>query len=119
MVSVIEIENPFIRKEKGYKVCSKCHKELPKENFGKARVNKDGLNGRCKDCVRLWNNQYREENRTKVREANTNWVRKNPELRRKRLTRTYINFLEKQGYTITKPKNDDYNNHRRITEDFT
>ena len=33
---------------KGLKICNKCHKVLPLEQFGKCKTNKDGLQYKCK-----------------------------------------------------------------------
>lgn len=33
------------------KTCSKCHRELPEEQFYKSRKSKDGLQDMCKECV--------------------------------------------------------------------
>lgn len=32
------------------KVCAKCHLELPVENFGHTKKNKNGLKSYCRDC---------------------------------------------------------------------
>lgn len=32
------------------KVCAKCHRELPVENFGHTKKNKNGLKSYCRDC---------------------------------------------------------------------
>lgn len=37
--------------EKGTKICSKCRRELPIEQFNKDSSKSDGLNIQCKDCV--------------------------------------------------------------------
>jgi hypothetical protein len=42
------------------KTCSKCQIEKPVSQFNKARANKDGLRGCCKDCELRWNQEYRE-----------------------------------------------------------
>jgi hypothetical protein len=43
------------------KVCSKCNEEKDISCFGKATRNKDGLNGQCKECVRIYQASYRRE----------------------------------------------------------
>lgn len=44
---------------KGLKVCVKCGRELPVEQFNKDKSKKDGLHGRCKEC----DNQYHRSRR--------------------------------------------------------
>ena len=50
---------------KGLKVCYKCGRELPVEQFSKCKSNKDGLNNKCKECdnkhVNQYNQQHKEE----------------------------------------------------------
>ena len=33
------------------KICSKCRRELPEEQFHKSKKNKDGYQYICKDCI--------------------------------------------------------------------
>ena len=56
-----------MKKNIKYKVCSKCEtkKELNAENFGKAKTNKDGYRGQCKECVKAYKKQYRAKNKEK------------------------------------------------------
>lgn len=39
------------------KQCSKCRRWLPVTMFSKASINKDGLRGHCKDCIKKYNAQ--------------------------------------------------------------
>lgn len=41
------------------KVCSKCGRELPIDHFWKDARAKDGLNGRCVECVSKYQNDIR------------------------------------------------------------
>lgn len=70
------------------KVCSKCGEEKELEEFHKNKSSKDGLQSRCKVCVREYlkqwreNNpeymkQWREENKDRVRENVKRWQREN------------------------------------------
>lgn len=61
------------------KKCIKCGKELPLtiECFGKAKANKDGFTGQCKDCRSKWGKRYFKENRVKVAEIQKKWNDKN------------------------------------------
>jgi len=49
------------------------------EYFNRARMNKDGLRGDCKDCERCYKKQYREENREKLRAVQKKWYKDNRE----------------------------------------
>ena len=59
------------------KMCISCKRTLPNENFCKNKRNKDGLNSKCKDCVKEYRltimdkikagrKLYREKNRDKI-----------------------------------------------------
>ena len=48
---------------KGLKICNKCHKVLPLEQFGKCKTNKDGLQYKCKECDKQQTKQYYQENK--------------------------------------------------------
>jgi DNA-directed RNA polymerase subunit RPC12/RpoP len=45
------------------KTCSKCGRELPKENFNKCATNPDGLQYVCKECGSKANKESRERRR--------------------------------------------------------
>lgn len=45
------------------KVCTKCGRELPLDNFGKGN-NKDGKRSWCKDCMRTAQKAYQVNRRT-------------------------------------------------------
>ena len=49
--------------EKGTKICSRCKKELPIEDFGKTKSTNDGLQAYCKQCEK----QYRNENKDRIK----------------------------------------------------
>lgn len=46
---------------KGLKVCFKCGRELPVEQFGKDNRSKDGLYSWCKECKSKYDKQYNEQ----------------------------------------------------------
>lgn len=59
------------------KTCISCNRTLPDENFCKNKRYADGLNSKCKDCVKAYRltisdkikdgqKRYREENRDKI-----------------------------------------------------
>ena len=46
---------------KGLKVCGKCGRVLPVEQFSKDKTKKDGLNYKCKECDKQHTKQYDQE----------------------------------------------------------
>lgn len=57
------------------KVCSKCGKELPLSEFHKDKRSKDGLTSQCKDCVKQYHHEHKEE----IAEYMKQWKKKNRE----------------------------------------
>ena len=45
-----------------YKTCSECCKTKKVEEFSKRSASKDGLQGRCKSCNKIYNKDFRTEN---------------------------------------------------------
>lgn len=58
------------------KVCVHCKMNVPYSDFHKKKSNKDGYDGRCKDCKRKYNNLWYEKNKDHVREYNKSYIRK-------------------------------------------
>ena len=48
---------------KGLKVCSKCGREIPVEQCGKDKRNKDGLKSVCRECENIITKQYYQEHK--------------------------------------------------------
>jgi hypothetical protein len=61
------------------KLCAKCKKIKDKSLFGKSPDRPDGLRPYCKECHRLGNRKYRENNPTTSLASSRNWIAKNPE----------------------------------------
>ena len=61
------------------KMCSKCKKTKTLDSFSKRKKNKDGLNGQCKACVKLYHQEYRERNQEYFAHYIKNWKKENPE----------------------------------------
>lgn len=57
--------------EKGTKICSKCKRELPIEQFGIDKHTLDGLNCRCKDCSRKSSQEFYQTERGKLIHRNS------------------------------------------------
>jgi len=70
------------------KVCTKCGKEYPLEDFKKDRRNKDGCGPWCKSCHAIYDREYRKRNRKKVSERHKKYYGKN-RAKRLRETRAY------------------------------
>lgn len=58
------------------KTCVRCNLIRPITDFHIKRSNVDGYDGRCKDCKRKYNKQWRENNLEHVREYDRNHTRK-------------------------------------------
>lgn len=63
------------------KICRKCLIEKTTNSFGKTKQNKDGLKSYCKECIRIDSKEY---------------VKRNPEKRKKTLEMYYENNKEKE-----------------------
>lgn len=50
------------------KVCKKCGRELPVENFAVNRKNKDGLQAECRECKAAYMREYWERKKAKKKE---------------------------------------------------
>lgn len=55
------------------KVCTKCKRTLPRSEFHRAVLTRDGLRGHCKDCRRIW---IRDWKRKKRAEGDLEWLKK-------------------------------------------
>ncbi len=63
------------------KRCSKCQAENPKTEFGKHRIQSDGLNSICKACGREGYCAWYAANTERARERARSWCAANPERR--------------------------------------
>jgi len=61
------------------KICTKCKKKKFIEEFCVNRAVKDGLNSRCKECVKQYNKQYYKNNPEKFKEHNKQYYKANKE----------------------------------------
>lgn len=72
------------------KKCGKCKKKKPLEGFYKNKSKKDGLQSRCKDCIKDYNAKNREVRLKKQRE----YYELNKEAQRQRGRIYYLNNKE-------------------------
>lgn len=72
----------------GMKHCNKCGTTKPTSEFGKFHRAPDGLNHKCRECVRAQSAAWRSENAERAREMSKAWTIANPE-KRKLSTKSY------------------------------
>jgi len=80
-----------------YKTCSKCRQRKPITDFNIDRQKSDNLQSRCRSCnrkiqsayyranrekVKIKQQEYRENNRDKIRTLISDWTKRNPEKNR-------------------------------------
>lgn len=105
------------------KICYQCKNLKSFSLFNKLTKSKDGLQAKCKDCekayqqenkekIKLRRKQYREKNKEKINKAITAWQRKNKD-KQKVAKKKYL--LSEKG----KEKNKTYNQkYRKENKDF-
>lgn len=60
------------------KQCSKCEQRKNESEFGNRKASKDGLNGCCKSCMRIYDAKYRVDNRESMNAAKAKYEALNP-----------------------------------------
>lgn len=71
------------------KTCSKCKETKPLSEFSKNKRSKDGLDSRCKECVRAYSKYHYENNKEKYHERAAQWREDNRELLNERFRTRY------------------------------
>jgi len=61
------------------KECSKCKEVKELSEFGKAKSNKDGLRGQCKECISKYKKEYRDNNKEYIHTRLKEWREENRE----------------------------------------
>lgn len=94
------------------KICTKCNKSLPIDNYWKHKNNPDGLQYWCKDCTKKYNNSIREKVvAIKCIDCNEIVEAKTPKkLRCDNCNRKYLQLLNKKYI---------YKRERNIIHNFT
>lgn len=63
------------------KICSKCKIEKEFIEFSKRKIEKDGLNRQCKECIKIYSRkydkQYRMDKADKIKEHSEKYRKKN------------------------------------------
>ena len=87
------------------KICSKCKKDLPIEMFTVHRKTKDGLYSQCKECKRLSDKKYCNNNKHKLKLKSHQYYLKNKEVITDKIKVYIKNNLDKHRAWGTKAKN--------------
>ncbi len=66
-----------IPKEEAMKKCTKCGEVKELGEFNKQKGNPDGLNYKCRECLRADKKKWREANPDKVKQSRRKWKGKN------------------------------------------
>ena len=94
--------------------CSKCHEIKAVSEFSKHKNRKDGVDTRCKECIK----QYRKENTDKIKEYNAEYYNQNADKRKKRNAEYYKQNAEyyaeyyKQNVDKRKEYHAEYHNQK-------
>lgn len=72
------------------KECKKCKTIKNEKDFYKCKANKDGLHGKCKDCLKSRSKKYYQENRDSVRKKQRKYQTENRD-KMLELNRNYYN----------------------------
>ncbi len=64
------------------RICNKCKKEKPLTDFYKDRSNASGYSYRCKECKRIQQNKYHENNREAKRDYMEKYRKENPHIQK-------------------------------------
>lgn len=81
------------------KVCTKCRKEKPLEEFNRAQKGTQGRTAHCKGCIKEYARQYHLRNRDRVRARNKAWGEANAERVREAGRRWYLENRERRKQT--------------------
>ena len=54
----------------GMKHCNRCNTSKPLNEFSKSKAAKDGLQTKCKECVKPYNKQYKQDNKESRKQYN-------------------------------------------------
>lgn len=91
---------------RGIKVCFKCGRELPVEQFSKNKTRKDGLDTKCKECAKQYMQQYYEENKEKIIQHNTQYQQEHKEKLKQYYEKNKEHLLQYQQQYYEENKDD-------------
>lgn len=94
------------------KICSKCRTEKELKDFSKDKKNKDGLDCRCKNCIKEYKKKYYEENKRVVRKYQ-NENKENIKQKRKEYIKENREKLNQQKREYWKNNRDTCNRRQR------
>lgn len=67
------------------KLCPKCNELKDENDFSKHKTKKDGLQWKCKECMKEYNKEYRQLNQNKTREYSKKYNKKYRQLNHKKI----------------------------------
>ena len=59
----------------GMKHCNRCNTSKPLNEFSKYKAAKDGLQAKCKECVKQYNKQHYQDNKESRLENQNNMIK--------------------------------------------
>ena len=90
------------------KICSKCGRELPLDNFYKNKSKKYGVEGECKDCFKARVKEYYEQNKEKISLRTKEYQEKNKE----QIKLDKKEYYEKNKEKLSLQKKEYYENNK-------
>lgn len=114
--SKISVKERDFLSSNGYKWCGKCKQAKPFDSFAKNNQTKDGYNGHCKECKKLYRKLNASTLRKKDRDRYWSDPEKFRELRKEYVSKNYSKVKEskKQYYKNNRDRILSKNNQYRI-----
>jgi hypothetical protein len=99
------------------KICTKCKITKDITNFGKSKYSKDGHKIYCKECARLDQKKYREENKDKIKASSIEYREKNKDkikiyLKSEKRKESKKRYYESNKDKVCKKSTEYYNNNK-------
>lgn len=91
------------------KKCAKCKEQKPIDMFGRLSSSSDGLQYRCKPCIKVDKQEFRKRNPEKVKQSIANWRAKNQDKARAGNLRRWKRWYESNQGTHAKRVSDWFN----------
>jgi hypothetical protein len=101
----IELDCNNLQKRNKMKRCYKCKIEKDESCFQKRKSSKDGLQEKCKDCIRIRNTEYYQENKEYITNKRAEYYQENKYT-------TVAEYRQKNKKTIAIKKSEWYQKNR-------